>query len=369
MVPRPRKAGSKDLPENLYKKTDKRNGKTYYTYRDPVSGRFFGLGTNKALAISEAINANLNAQPVAPTLQARMQVQPKRNGGLFSVWISEYLVLFAERGLSDASVKNGKMHLKRLVAQFGHLDVREVSTFEVASYLGGLAKEGKAQMARALRSRLSDVFAEAIAAGWCEANPVDVTKAARVTIKRERLTLEMWLAIYGEAKQEWLRRAMELALLTGQRREDIAGMMFKRVEDDFLHVVQLKTGARIRLSTSIRLDCIGLDLAGVIKRCRDGVVSPYMVHHSRTISRAKAGQPIMLDTLSSAFAAARDSAASKGLIQIGDHPPTFHEQRSLAARLHKEQGRDPQRLLGHRSEKMTGIYLDSRGAEWVDVVA
>ncbi|WP_226298703.1 phage integrase Arm DNA-binding domain-containing protein [Pseudomonas sp. MM213] len=43
MAPRPRNTGSKDLPPNLYRKTDARNGVTYYTYRDPISGRVFGL--------------------------------------------------------------------------------------------------------------------------------------------------------------------------------------------------------------------------------------------------------------------------------------------------------------------------------------
>lgn len=57
---------------------------------------------------------------------------------------------------------------------------------DVADYLTGMAKEGKAQMARAMRSLLRDVFAEAQPRGWADANPVEATKAARVSIKRER---------------------------------------------------------------------------------------------------------------------------------------------------------------------------------------
>ncbi|MNR15183.1 hypothetical protein D3C85_1317020 [compost metagenome] len=75
----------------------------------------------------------------------------------------------------------------------------------------------------------------------------------------------------------------------------------------------------------------------------------------------------MLDTISKEFAAARDRAAEKLGLDLGASPPTFHEQRSLAARLHEEEGRDAQRLLGHRSAKMTDLYRDSRGAEWIDV--
>ena len=71
MAPRPRTAGSKDLPPNLYRKTDKRNGVTYYTYRDPMTGRSFGLGTDKAAAIREAHAANAHFSPAS--LAQRMQ--------------------------------------------------------------------------------------------------------------------------------------------------------------------------------------------------------------------------------------------------------------------------------------------------------
>ncbi|MDT4883425.1 hypothetical protein FQZ97_1194650 [compost metagenome] len=97
------------------------------------------------------------------------------------------------------------------------------------------------------------------------------------------------------------------------------------------------------------------------------MLSKHLVHHHRTISRAKAGTPIVLDTLSKAFAEARDAAAAKHGLDLGKTPPTFHEMRSLAARMHADEGRDPQRLLGHRSAKMTDLYRDSRGAEWIDV--
>ena len=105
----------------------------------------------------------------------------------------------------------------------------------------------------------------------------------------------------------------------------------------------------------------------MIKLCRDNVVSKHLVHHARTISKAKAGSPIMLDTISKKFAEARDAAVAGGEIVVSGSPPTFHEMRSLAARLHAAEGRDAQALLGHKSAKMTDLYKDSRGAEWIDV--
>ena len=54
-------------------------------------------------------------------------------------------------------------------------------------------------------------------------------------------------------------------------------------------------------------------------------------------------------------------------LEFEENPPTFHEIRSLAGRLcEKEKGTEfTQKLLGHKSEKMTGKYLDARGKEYV----
>lgn len=51
----------------------------------------------------------------------------------------------------------------------------------------------------------------------------------------------------------------------------------------------------------------------------------------------------------------------------GKTPPSFHEIRSLAARLYNDQGIDAQALLGHKSADMTAVYRDTRGAEWTEV--
>lgn len=366
MVPRPRNAGSKDLPPNLYRKTDKRNGLTYYTYRDPVTGRMFGLGKDKEEAIREAVAAN-HADVLKPTLQQRIAEPVVDQGHTFGEWLGEYDAIYLARDLSENYLRSIKSRLKVIKQAFGSMYIRSIRTMDVATFLGTFSKAGKAPMSKSLRSILRDVFTEAIAAGWCDANPVDATKAARSKVKRSRLSLELWKAIYAATDRPWMQRAMELALLTGQRRDDIRSMLFKDEHDGFLHVVQSKTGARLRLSTSLRLEAIELDLAEVIKRCRDRVVSKHLVHHSKTIAMAKAGTPIKLETLTRVFAEARDKAAKNLGVDLGEHPPTFHEMRSLSARLHAAEGRDPQNLLGHRSSTMTDMYKDGRGSEWIEV--
>lgn len=366
MAPRPRNPGSKDLPPNLYRKTDRRNGATYYTYRDPVSGRMFGLGKDKEAAVMEAVAAN-HAEVLRPTLRARIAEPVAEADRKFADWLIEYDAIYPEKGLSVHTMRTTRSRLRAIKEAFGNKYIRSIRTMDIASFLATFTKADKAPMSKAMRSLLRDVFTEAIAAGWCDLNPVDATRPARSKVKRSRLSLELWKAMHAATDRPWLKRAMELALLTGQRRDDIGSMLFKDDHDGFLHVVQSKTGARLRLSTALRLEAIGLDLASVIKSCRDRVVSKHLVHHSKSAGGAKAGSSIKLNTLTLVFAEARDQAAANLGIDLGPHPPSFHEMRSLAARLHAAEGRDPQKLLGHRNAAMTEMYKDGRGSEWIDV--
>ncbi|WP_412458901.1 phage integrase central domain-containing protein, partial [Pseudomonas coronafaciens] len=69
--------------------------------------------------------------------------------------------------------------LKVINNTFGEKYMRSIRTMDIATFLATFTKAGKAPMSKALRSLLRDVFTEAIAAGWCDLNPVDATKAAR----------------------------------------------------------------------------------------------------------------------------------------------------------------------------------------------
>lgn len=364
MAPRPRKSGNKDMPDYLYPRRDKRTGVTYYAYRDPRTGKEYGLGSDKTKAIREARAANMALLAEQPTLIERMAV----SSYTVSDWIPEYKEILAERGLAAATLRNIGMRLATVEKWVGEKPMSEATTLDFTQHFKAMAAEGKAQMVRALRSLATDMFREAIAAGRCKENPLLVTKAPRIKVKRERLSLQQWRAIYAESEHPWLMRAMELALVTGQRREDLARAKFSDYRDGFLHVIQGKTGAKIRISGSLRLEAVGLTLDEVIKRCRDNVVSQYLIHHHKAAGVARAGQPVRLDTLSEKFAEARDRAVAARVIEVGDKPPTFHEQRSLAARLYDAEGKDPQALLGHRHATMTEVYKDNRGSEWISVM-
>lgn len=157
-----------------------------------------------------------------------------------------------------------------------------------------------------------------------------------------------------------------LKLKAGQRLGDISNMKFSDIWDDHLHVVQEKTGSKLAIPLSLRLNAIDWSLRDVVARCRDYAVSPYLIHFFRSTSMAERGVQVKSNTLTMNFSKARDKAD----INWGDGTPaTFHEQRSLAERLYEAEGIDTQKLLGHKSPNQTARYHDDRGKDWLKVNA
>lgn len=94
------------------------------------------------------------------------------------------------------------------------------------------------------------------------------------------------------------------------------------------------------------------------------MVSKYLLHFRHTTSQANRGDQVSTKTLTSTFKKARDKSC---LAWDEGSAPTFHEQRSPSERLYREQGLDTQKLLGHKSKKMTDKYNDDRGKDWLVV--
>ena len=166
-----------------------------------------------------------------------------------------------------------------------------------------------------------------------------------------------------------LVKAMNLAITTGQRRGDILKMKFSDVKDGFLQVIQSKVrdkdrpdaearASKVRIPLGLHVAALNLTLGSAIANCRDNIISKAMIHHIRHQGRAKPGARIRDKTIEQLF---RDARSAAGI--AGPNAPTFHEIRSLAARLLEAQGVDVKALLGHKSEQMAALYQDVRGAE------
>ncbi|CQN34484.1 exonuclease VIII [Salmonella enterica subsp. enterica serovar Typhimurium str. DT104] len=176
-----------------------------------------------------------------------------------SAWIDRYEVLLQRRNLSVNTYKIRSNQLATVREKMGEIILAEVTTRHIAKFLESWITEGKNTMAGAMRSVLSDMFREAIVEGHIVKNPVEATRIPEIKVARERLQLETYNATRAAAEHmpAWFPLAMDLALVTGQRREDIVNMKFSDVFDNRLYVTQIKTGMKIAIPLSLTLRATG----------------------------------------------------------------------------------------------------------------
>ncbi|HBM9257138.1 TPA: phage integrase Arm DNA-binding domain-containing protein [Citrobacter freundii] len=373
MAARPRK-NNVSVP-NLYPLYSRKVNKVYWRYKHPITGKFHALGTNEAEAIAIATEANtrLAEQRTRQILAISDRIATSKGKAITtSTWLDRYQAIQDDRLKSgDIRLNTYKQKAKPVSLLRERAGMKLISTVDVrdiAQLLEEYISAGQPRMAQVVRSVLIDVFKEAqhygeVPPGY---NPALATKQPRRKITRQRLSLEEWQKIFdiADTSHRYMGNAMLLALVTGQRLGDISKMKFSDIWDDHLHVIQEKTGSKIAIPLSLRLNAINWSLRDVVARCRDYAVSPYLVHFFRTTSQAKRGAQVKSNTLTMNFSKARDLAG----IDWGDgSPATFHEQRSLSERLYKEQGLDTQKLLGHKTQQQTDRYHDDRGKGWSKV--
>lgn len=378
-MPRPRTHKIK-IP-NLYAKLDKRTTKTYYQYKDSRTGKFHGLGTDKARAeiVATELNSRISAQLVDQYsyLLDTNPTKTKLKGLTVGTFCKTYLGIQKKRLDENEIVihtyKAKNDSIKILNERCKTINLKELDTKTLASILDEYKDQGKARKAQVLRSNWIDLFKEAQHLGEVDSgfNPALSTKPVKVIVKRERLIADHWVRIFNIVKEiapEYATNSMLIAMTTGLRREDICALKFKDIKDGYLHVATSKSRRKTKLAFPMDLknELVGMSLGEIISKCRStGVVSKYIIHQSDLVKNAKLGEYVNVDSLTRWFT---DSRNKTGLKWKG-MPPTFHEQRSLAERILKRQGVDTQSLLGHKNSKTTDIYDDNRGAEYIYIKA
>lgn len=350
---RPRDRRRRDWPQGL---REPRPG--YYTWRHP-DGKDMAIGrVSLEHAKQEARAANDFVASQKPSLLERL------TGAANTV--SELLEQMPVSSNKNTA-KSSRSLDKKIRAKLGALPCHALTVRHCAELIEGEMKLGRDRTAQALRSRLDSVCKRGQQLGWLEFNPAEPTQTREVKTRRERLTLKQFRAILEKAPEvnEWLGGAMLLALLTGADRSTLASLERTAIGTEFLTLHRGKTRVTIEIPLRLRLEALGMTVADALAACRSNVVSKYryVIHHARQFGNAPLGSSVHPDNLSHSFAAARDLAGI-----AGDHPPTWHEIRSLAKRLYLEQGDvDTKALLGHKTEKMSDLYADPRGSAPVRV--
>nr|MBL8412730.1 tyrosine-type recombinase/integrase [Dechloromonas sp.] len=268
-------------------------------------------------------------------------------------WSEVYRRIIDTKPVCDKTKANRMVSVRHILDGIGRRIISRVMPHEIAELVQRLHAEHPALAKRVLIEAKS-LFNEAVIYGWIDRNPAFPLRAPAVHVQRHRLSLEHWQAIHAYAlanQPHWVARMLVLALVSAQRRSDLEKMQPGDVWDDHLHIQQAKTGMRLALPLSLRLDAIGVSLGEAIEDCRD-----YAVGNSRLL-RKHNGRPIGVASMSARFEEAREGS---GLVWHDGLPPSLHECRSLSERLYRAQGVNTMILLGHKNQAMTDIYDDDR---------
>lgn len=358
MNARRRQAARRSWPANLYQ-----NSSGYLWFKNPITGKSAGLGTDLQKAIRMVKAANLKLEEAI----AERDLLAATSAGTVTLAsrCHEYEKEFAVGKLN--TVKAVKTQLNAIRAsELSRKPIEKFTSKDAAEMIKAAVETRGARMAQTMRARMRDVFRDAILHGLVQSNPVDVVLNPKATVTRARMSEHDFWSIHAHAPR-WLQNAMLLALHTGQRKSDVIEMQFEHCKDGFLWVTQMKTGMKLKIDLAQSLG--DATLQSVVTQCRDKAVSRFMVHFPAETRSHKRGAKVSIRALDSAFATARDKADID--VAEGTTPTTFHEIRSLSARLHsKAHGKDhAQALLGHKSASMTELYKDVRGQQWVEVKA
>lgn len=265
-------------------------------------------------------------------------------------WIKRYLVLIAESGIAQKTIQNKTAITSRLSAELGGHALHKITPKSLLNFINGFRARGNYSASQTAYIVLTEIFNEAWLDGWIQYSPMIPLKFPRNTVRRSRLDPQTWLAIRNAAersKRNYLSHAMDIAISTAQRRGDIVKMRRCDIFDGHIHIEQQKTGYKLAIPLSLYCPLINKSVGQVIEGCPGG---DYLLSH----------QQVRAYSLSDGFKIARDTIFSDNWV----HPPSFHEQRSLAERIYRDFGIDTQRLLGHKRQQMTDKYNDNRGSDW-----
>ncbi|MFJ3486203.1 phage integrase Arm DNA-binding domain-containing protein [Pseudomonas sp. NPDC090202] len=358
MVPRPRNKSNKGLPPNLY--LDARRGS--YRYRRPTDGKWFPFGTDRVKAVDAAKQLNLEFMRGGDLVGTVL--------GQASDLFTDFLTHYEEKVLPPRELSAGTLglyavHFRRLRKAFEGKAIDQITIRMIAELLDDVTP----RTANQYRALLIDIFNHAAAKGLCPDNPAMSTISRIEKKTRKRHTVEGLKAI-REKSPVWLQNAIDLALITAQRRTDILAMKFEDQRDGYLYVVQQKT-AKASDAAWIRFKVTD-ELQRVISKCRDNIVSPFLIHRRPDRKKQKQAETkehwtkVEERYLTRAFKEAREAAnCYKGWKE--EEMPGFHEVRALSLFLYKKAGKDGQKIAGHASEEMTKNYQkDHAEVVWAD---
>ena len=357
--PRKRTAKNRALPDNLYP-----NGK-YWQYRNPITGKKTSINKPLAEAIKLARAANAKLAPLMADDGQLLALLTGEDAPTMRRLCDRFEEEFLpSRGLAASTVSEIRIKLERYRADLGSKLVGQLDVLAVAEYLDQFENNAYTKH----RGLLVQLFDFAVAKGLADRNCAEMTLRKREAEKvRARHTVEgVQKILNADTTPDWLRRAIRLALLSLQRREDLVTL--KRSDVDMAEgVIRLSPGKTENYGTPVHLEIeMGADLRAVVQEClADPIAGPTLLRYKprarrrEQIEAKQSWSAITPDYLTKEFRKARDAAGAYNEISNPLARPTIHELRALGAWLYEQQGfarEYVQALMGHASEDMTAYY-------------
>ena len=147
--------------------------------------------------------------------------------------VAEDYLLRGASGLSVRYLLEVRRHLLQHFKPLHDLPIKKVTRANVAAQLARIAKENGPFAANRARAALSALFSWAIGEGLVDATPVLGTNKATEEISRDRVLSD------DELRLAWLSAGdgdyaaiVRLLILTGQRREEVGGMLWPELDLD-----------------------------------------------------------------------------------------------------------------------------------------
>lgn len=222
----------------------------------------------------------------------------------------------------DAHRRRWRLHLSPLNA----IPVDQLTKATIAPVLTRIADKTPAQ-ARASLITLRAALAWACHQGWVDSNPADGMKADAygagtskprdVVLSLEELR-EVWQAVAASRMDPWTSAAIQLLILTGARRDEVAGMRIEELDLD--NNAWHLPAARAKTSTARTIYLCSMAMTIIRERIKARTVGPVL--------SGRTGEGVHPDSLTTAVTRLRHGK----LKALGQRKPfTVHDLRRSAA--------------------------------------
>lgn len=313
-----------DLPPRMHLK-----GRMYYHVSTDSPRKWTKLGND--LALAKRLWAEIEGERYDPqdctfrgiTVRYRKEVLPTK---------------------APQTQRDNEKELEKLEAVFGSMPIDAIKPHHVKRYLD---ERGKTAKVRANREKalFSHVFNFAREHGYTDApNPCAGVKGHRETGRDRYIEDAEFLAVWNQAHYT-VQDAMDLAYLIGQRPADLLKLNRSDIKDAMLCFAQNKTGKKLRI-----------EITGELQSLIERILSR---KHRKTGGDALLqdgnGQRLSYGALRSRFDKAREAAK------------VDFQFRDIRAKAATDTGdlAHAQKLMGHKSRKMTEHYTRDRKGEKV----